>query len=178
MKRLFIAIDLPDHIKDEIGMICYGLPGAKWIEKDQIHLTLRFIGEVDEATFRDIISTLTDNIDQAFSMRLKGIGFFPPRKTPRVLWVGIENNPKLRHLRNKIENKLTLSDIEPDQRKFLPHVSFARLRDTPSQRLGNYIAGNNLFKTEEFPVDTFHLYSSILTPNGAFHSIEATYALK
>ncbi|MBU0729795.1 MAG: RNA 2',3'-cyclic phosphodiesterase [Proteobacteria bacterium] len=177
MIRLFVAIDLPDFIREQLGILYYGLPGAKWIEKDQLHLTIRFIGEVDGATFKDISNTLTNITTQAFPMHLESIGFFPPRKTPRVLWAGTGNNPSLMHLRNKIETTLVRAGIEPEQRKFSPHITLARLKDTPIQRLGNFLAGNSLFRTEEFQVEEFHLYSSKLTSKGALHSIENTYPL-
>ncbi len=177
MYRLFTAIDLPSNISKQISNISYGLPGAKWIDEDQLHLTLRFIGEVDGAVFLDIKEVLLSISMQPFKLQLKGLGYFPPRKSPRVLWVGIVKNPFLDKIRNRIESKLIKTGLAPEGRKFAPHITLARLKNTPANRLGSFLAGNGLFETHPFEVKNFLLYSSKLTPKGAIHTIEASYPL-
>jgi len=178
MLRLFVAIDFPEDIRQQLARLCYGLPGARWVEENQLHLTLRFIGEVDGAMFREIKEALADIRRQRFRLALKGVGHFPPRKNPRVLWVGVEKNDSLVLLRNKIESTLVRLGLPGEERKFSPHVTLARFKDqTPLGRLTTYMAGNNLFSTMPFAVNYFHLYSSHLTPKGAQHTREASYPL-
>ena len=177
MYRLFVAIDLPPEIKKELGKICFGLPGAKWVPADQLHLTLRFIGEVDGGLSKDIREMLSTVTMAPFTIRLKGVGHFPPRKRPRVLWVGIEANDLLLRLRGRIESILVRGGLEHEGRKYSPHITIARLQDTSPVKAGNFLAANGLFATTPFPVQDFLLYSSKLTPKGAIHTIEASYPL-
>ena len=177
MQRLFVAIDLPETVQQRLADICFGVPGARWVQTEQLHLTLRFIGEVDGAVFREIREALTQITLPPFTIRLKGLGCFPPRKKPRVLWIGIEPSQPLIQLRNRIESTLVRTGLEPEHRKFAPHITIARLKETPGNRLANFLAGNGLFSTEPLPVETFQLYSSSLSSKGAIHSIEASYPL-
>ncbi len=177
MHRLFVAVDLPSEIKKELATISFGLPGARWVPADQLHLTLRFIGEVDGNLFKDIKEMLSAVAAENFAMRLKGIGHFPLRKRPRVLWVGIETNDRLLRLRSKIESTLVRGRLEPEGRKYSPHITIARLKDTPAVKAGNFIAANGLFASPSFTVQEFLLYSSKLTVKGAIHTIEAVYPL-
>ena len=110
-------------------------------------------------------------------MRLKDIGFFPPRGKPRVVWVGIPANENLFLLRNRIESILVRTGLEPEGRKFSPHITLARLKDTPVPKVGAYLAHNSLFATEEFQINELHLYSSVLNSKGAKHYLEGVYPL-
>jgi len=178
MYRLFVAIDLPPEIAAQLQELCCGVPGARWVQPEQMHLTLRFIGEVDGGVFRDIKEGLAEITAPSFLLQVKGLGFFPPRKTPRVLWAGIAPVEAVSGLRNRIENLLVGMGLGPEGRKYSPHITLARLHGTPLARLGRFLAGNNLFATPEFPVSEFHLYSSELTSRGAFHVVEASYPLR
>jgi 2'-5' RNA ligase len=178
MIRLFVAIDFPEEVRKLLSGMCCGIPGAKWIPEEQFHLTLRFIGEVDGGLFRDIMDTLADVRSASMSIRLRGLGYFPPRKQPRVLWVGIEPASEVSLLRDRIESKLVRLGLEPERRKFSPHVTLARLDDPPLPKLTRYLAGNALFASDTFEVNEFSLYSSVLTPKGAIHQIEAAYPLE
>ena len=178
MHRLFIAIDFPEEIKNGLSSLCYGLPGAKWVDIDQVHLTIRFIGEVDGGVFRDIRSVLEEVDSEGFSLLVKELGCFPPRKAPRVLWAGLEKSDEMLSLKKKIDSQLRRIGIEPEKRKFSPHITLARFRKKPSlTRVADFLAGNGLFSLPEFSVTEFHLYSSVLTPKGAIHQIEASYPL-
>lgn len=178
MVRLFVAIDFPEDIKRVLSPMCCGIPGAKWITDEQFHLTLRFIGEVDGGVFRDIMEALDDVRSAPFKIKLRGLGCFPPRKQPRVLWVGIDPPKEVCLLRDRVESKLVRIGLEPEKRKFSPHVTLARLNEVAFDRLTRFLSGNAMFSSEEFQVSEFHLYSSVLTPKGAIHEIEASYALE
>lgn len=178
MPRLFVAIDVPDDVRGQLEALCSGVPGARWVGTDQLHLTLRFIGEVDGALFRDVMEGLGDVEVPAFDLALKGVGHFPPRGHAKVLWAGITPNPALKRLRDKVEGALVRLGLDPEERKFSPHITLARFRNgAPHRHLGGYLAEHSLFATPSFPVTAFHLYSSQLSSSGAIHTVEASYPL-
>jgi 2'-5' RNA ligase len=177
MIRLFVAIDLPENIKEQLNSICFGLPGARWVPGDQLHLTLRFIGEVDGGLFREIRAALEHIEAEEFPVRLKGLGYFPPRQEPRVLWVGMDKSEELLQLRKKVDRELNELGVPAEKRKFAPHITLARLRETPLARVTSFLSGNGLFSLPEFQAENFCLYSSVLTPKGAMHQQEAVYPL-
>jgi 2'-5' RNA ligase len=177
MPRLFVAIDLPAGVRDRLSSMCCGLPGARWVDPDHMHLTLRFIGDVDSAVFTDVREALIDVCSESFSMQLGGIGFFPPRGQPRVVWVGVRKNQQLVLLRNRVEAVLVRVGLQPEGRKYSPHITLARLKNTPGPKAGAFLAHHGMFMSEEFPVNEFFLYSSVLNSKGAKHFIEEEYLL-
>ncbi|MBD3391363.1 MAG: RNA 2',3'-cyclic phosphodiesterase [Chitinivibrionales bacterium] len=178
MYRLFVAIDLPSRVLERIAGICHGVRGARWVPQEQLHLTLRFIGEVNGSQYDDIVASLEQVQYRTFPLRLAGTGYFPPKKAPRVLWVGIEENGHVRDLFQLVENALHEAGIAREKRKFSPHVTVARLRDRvrPAD-VAPFLSHTGLFKTEPVQVNEIHLYSSVLRPEGALHRKEASYAL-
>jgi len=179
MYRLFVAVDLPESVKSSIKAICNGLPDARWVDVQQLHLTLRFIGEVDSGLFNGIKNSLAEVSETSFSLTLNGVGCFPPKRPPRVLWIGMESNTTLIRLAEKVERILVEKNgLEPDQRKFSPHITIARFRESTPAKITDYLTRNGSFRTESFPVDEFHLYSSTLTRAGAEHKREISYPLK
>lgn len=177
MSRLFIAIDLPDDIKTAIRGLCSGLPGARWVPDDQLHLTLRFLGEVDHSLFAELYEGLEEIRCKPFPLHLKGLGVFPHTGKARVLWVGMKKSDALTELRKKVDSIVRRLDIPLEKKKFSPHITIARLQKTPAPRLGTYLAANNLFRQPPFRVNSIRLYSSILKPEGAVHTCEAEYFL-
>jgi RNA 2',3'-cyclic 3'-phosphodiesterase len=176
--RLFVAIDLPDEVKEHIANICFGVPGAKWVPKDQSHLTLRFIGEVDDNRYAQVSYALSEVIASGFDLTISGVGHFPPRNRPTVLWVGIEKNEEFIALKKEIDNALKTTEIAQEDRKFAAHITVARLGlHTPVHKVAEFLSVNGLFKITAVPVRQFHLYSSVLTPSGAVHRKETTYTL-
>ena len=177
MPRLFIAVDLPETIKNNLSLMAFGIPGAKWVAPEQLHLTVRFIGEVDGGLFHDIQEILDEIHFASFSLQLKGVGYFPPRGAPRVLWIGLDKSEPLQLLRKKIDTALLRARIEPEGRKYSPHITLARLKNSPANKIANFLSGNGLFSQEPFQVEDFKLYSSILSPKGAYHKVERIYPL-
>jgi len=178
MPRLFVAIDLPERIKDDITSTYMAIPGTRWIEEAQLHITLRFIGEVDNTITEKIAYSLKSALIPPFNLTLKGVGHFPPRKIPRILWAGIADNTDLIRLQNKIERSVTSTGIEPDTRKFHPHITIARLNAAPPEKVALFLSAHSLFATEPFEVSQYHLYSSHLKKEGAHHEILQTYMLQ
>lgn len=182
MPRLFVAIDLPEAIRQKLATICYGLPGARWVSADPndgqtMHLTVRFIGEVDGGLANNIADALGNIEGKPFDLKVKDTGHFPPRGEPKVIWAGVAANEKLSALRNQIERTLVEQGIEAEKRKYTPHITLARLHDTPADWVARYLSEHALFSCDPFTVSEFHLYSSQLSSKGAIHTKEYTYPL-
>lgn len=177
MIRLFVAIGLPEGVRDRLDALCAGLPGARWVEPRNRHLTVRFIGEVEEPRFPEIDSALSAIRSPAFSLAMNGVDCFGDRRRARVLWAGVRPCERLSALRSKTEAALARAGLEPETRKFHPHVTLARLDGAKTGRLAAYLETHGSFLTEEFPVGEFALYSSHLGRNGASHVREAAYPL-
>jgi len=176
-KRLFVAIDPPPEIRELLAGLCSGLPEARWIAPEQLHLTLCFIGDVSGAAFLDVKEALGGIHHRPLLLRLQGVGFFPPRGLPRIIWVGIEHNEPLEVLQRKITARLFSLGLEPENRKFSPHITLVRLHQTPPSRVGKYMEIHGLFSSPEFEIDSFLIYSSVLGRHGAHHRVEQAYVL-
>jgi RNA 2',3'-cyclic 3'-phosphodiesterase len=179
MHRLFVAIDLPGEVKNAVdGIVNRDLPGARRVPREQLHLTLRFIGDADEPVFQAIKKELATVRGIPFSLTIKGVGHFPPKREPRVLWVGMEGSGQLHDLQQRIEKSLSNAGIAADERRFSPHITIARLRDTPLQNVSSLEERHRGFTAGPFLVGEFYLYSSNLTREGAIHRREAEYRLE
>ena len=178
MYRLFVSVELPDDVKATLARLVGDVPGARWLEPDELHLTVRFIGEVDGVLFDDVLTALEEVQVAPFTLALRGVGHFPPRGEPRILWAGLERSPELTALHNKVESALVRAGVEPEPRKFLPHVTLARLRGTPVRAVGSFIALNGLYRSQPFAVHDFQLFSSNLSGKRAVHRQEAVYPLE
>jgi 2'-5' RNA ligase len=174
MLRLFVGIALPPEIKLRLSLIAAGVPGARWVDPGNYHVTLRFIGDVDEGMAGDIDAALTQIRAGSFSVVLSGVGQFGDR----MLWAGIEKNPALLHLRDKVESALVRLGLEPETRRYAPHVTLARLKGASEGRLQAFIQEHALFRAEPFAVDRFSLIASYLTKSGAIYEDQADYALR
>ncbi len=178
MPRLFVALDLPVDIKNSLANLAHGLGDVRWTSADQQHLTLRFIGEVDNGRANDVADALSLVPGMPFELQLKGIGHFPPRGEPKVLWAGVAKSRELKDLKRRIDQALKQAGIGADQQKYTPHVTLARLRRPPTQAgLATYLMRQSLYKSEPFPISGFQLYSSWLQPEGPDYQLEASYEL-
>jgi 2'-5' RNA ligase len=175
--RLFVALALPDVIADGLSVLQAGVPGAHWQTRDQLHLTLRFIGEVDgrDATAVDDALSVIDA--PKFSLALKGVGEFGG-KTPHALWAGVRDKEQVSFLQRKIETGLQRAGLPAEPRKYLPHVTVARLRGSPRGRVMDFLTDHALFASPPFDVEAFILYSSVLTTDGSVYRAERAYRLK
>ncbi len=178
MMRLFTAIPLPQEIRAILHAMGRALPGARPVPQDQIHITLRFIGEVEGSLLHDIKERLSSLEFDSFSLAIRGVGHFPPRRKPRVIWAGLHPTEKLSSLKRKIDSNLQHCGIAPEQRKFSPHVSLVRLQNCPIKRVTEFLAGNSFLAFDALQINCFNLYSSKLTPKGAIHTLEQSYPLR
>jgi RNA 2',3'-cyclic 3'-phosphodiesterase len=172
MPRLFVAIDIPQPVKDALTRYTRELPAARWVPADQIHLTLRFIGEVGPQTFAAIKEALSGLSFDRFSLALRGVGHFPPGKRPRVLWVGVEPCAALTALYRDLELALAGAGIEPEPRPFSPHLTLARLKDSVPAGVNSFEERHSDLAFPTFQVAEVILFSSVLTNRGAIHSRE------
>lgn len=178
MVRLFVGVELPEDVRERVAALCGGVPGARWISPENMHLTLRFIGEVAGGEADDIYYALAAVRPRAFNISLTGVGHFDTGSEVRALWVGVERNAELMALRARVESALVRMGLPPEGRRFTPHVTLARLRDTPLHRVSAFLAHNSLFRAGPIPVDHFTLFSSYLQGSGAIYTAEADYLLQ
>ncbi|HVO15674.1 MAG TPA: RNA 2',3'-cyclic phosphodiesterase [Alphaproteobacteria bacterium] len=178
MIRLFVGLALPEAVQRQLDSLCAGVPGARWVATESRHLTLRFIGDVPESVAADVDDALSEIESPAFDMTLEGISQFSNRSQARMIWIGTERNERLMHLAAKVESAVVRAGLEPEGRKFIPHVTLARLKDVRVDQLGPYLADHALFRAGPFDVDRFVLFSSFLSRNGAIYTPEAEYPLK
>ncbi|MDE2501097.1 MAG: RNA 2',3'-cyclic phosphodiesterase [Alphaproteobacteria bacterium] len=174
--RLFVAVALPDEIARSLGMLQNGVPGARWQTRDQLHLTLRFIGEVDGQDAGVVDDALTTIAAPTFPAELKGVGAFGG-KHPRALWAGVATSEALHHLHSKIESALHRVGMEGDGRKYTPHVTLAKLKGTQYGHVIDFLTDHALYASVPFTVANFILYSSQLTANGSIYRVEKSYRL-
>lgn len=177
MIRLFVAIALPESVRDRMAMLGGGVPGAKWTSAENMHLTLSFIGEVPEDRMADIHHGLSRIRQPAFDLVLSGIGYFKKGRHPSLLWVGIERNDALLQLHERVEQALQREGCEFDARRYSPHVTLARLQRAPEDRVAAFVAQHNLFRTPPIRVESFTLFSSFLSSSGSIYTAEAEYPL-
>jgi 2'-5' RNA ligase len=174
--RLFVGLEIPEGVRGLLGSLQTGVPGARWASPEQIHLTLRFIGEVDGAKANDIDDALLAIRAASFALELAGVGEFGGKK-PRALWVGARATDALTHLQRKIETGLQRIGLEAEPRKFTPHVSLGRLKETPRGRVMDFLTDHALFASGSFEVGHFVLFSSQLGSNGSIYRPERIYGL-
>jgi 2'-5' RNA ligase len=178
MFRLFVGIPLPEDVRDTLVRLCGGLPGAKWVDRDEMHITVRFIGEVDGGTARDIDDALCRISAPAFALTLAGIDVFAQSGKVRTLWAGVRKEPLLMHLREKVESAMVRTGLPPERRKYKPHITLARFRNGVSDRMGGYLQRYSQFVSMPFQVSDFTLYRSHLGSRGAHYEAVAEYDLK
>jgi 2'-5' RNA ligase len=175
--RLFIAIEFPDEIKKQLEGMRTDIPGSRWVPLEQIHLTLSFIGEVDD-TMVDLLTGALATIESpGFNLCFSGTGCFPDRHHPKVLWVGLEPEPLLNSLAALVREAVMTCNIPQEERPFSPHITLARLKLPAPREVGAFL---DRPQKQEFPpvgVREFTLFQSLLTSRGAVHTPVKTFAL-
>jgi len=177
--RLFVGLDFPDSVKDHLLRLETGLPKVRWSSREQLHLTLFFIGETEKNLVAQ--QALASIEAESFTLNLHGIGRFPenPKAPTRVLWAGVAESAALRQLQQQISSALVDIGFKADDRAFHPHVALARLKHGASlhREVDAYLTQHEAFEAAAIPVERFILYASQLTPQGAIYSHEAVYPL-
>jgi len=172
--RVFIAIDLDEKIKDSLGGLINELKGysadVRWVKPDAFHLTLKFLGEVQQTMINQITDVLKDvtSANVPFEMEIKGTGVFPNFSRPRVLWVGVTSNEPLLRLQSSVEDALVKIGFEKQDRVFHPHITLGRVKS--NRRLQKVLQELRRYKELNFGkiyVNEIVLMESILSPEGA-----------
>ena len=176
MGRLFTAIEIPPDIATALEMMRGGIEGARWIDRENYHITLRFVGEVDGSLERDLVDALDGVRGNRMELRLKGVDHFGGRK-PRALWAGVESNGALKDLQGAQERVCQQLGLAPDQRKFTPHVTLARLRQSRFNDVERYVLDHSLFETPVFMPERFVLLSSRPSRGGGPYAVEEVYPI-
>jgi 2'-5' RNA ligase len=154
MHRLFVAIRPPAQIRALLLGAMGGISGARWQSEDQLHLTLRFIGEVDRHRAGDVHAALGAVHQPPFEIALSGIGAFDRRGWPDAVWAGVAPHEPLKALHKKVDAALARVGVAPDQRAFLPHITLARLKRS-SGTVGNLVAQAGGLSSPPFAVDHY-----------------------
>ncbi len=176
MIRLFVGLPLDPAVAARLAVIGAGIRGARWVEARNLHLTLRFIGEVDEGAAHDIHDALALLALPRFALTVEGFGTFGSRK-PHTLWAGVARDEALERLQARVESAVVQAGQPPEPRKFFPHVTLARLNQSPVSRLQAFITRNSPFRAGPVAVDHFTLFRSHLSRNGAEYEVVAEYPL-
>lgn len=175
--RLFIAIELPDEIKKQLEEMRTDIPGSRWVPLEQIHLTLSFLGEVDD-TALDLLSGALATINvPGFNLCFSGTGCFPDRRRPRVLWLGLEPEPLLSNLASLVREAVLACDIPQEERPFSPHITLARLKFPAPREVGSFLDQPQKLELPPVMVREFTIFRSILTSQGAIHTPVKTFVL-
>src|SRR6266567_1032500 len=139
MPRIFTGLELPSNVTQSLATLRGGLPGARWIDPEDYHVTLRFIGDVDDTLAREVASLLGKVSRPPLELRLDGLSSFGGRR-PRAVIAALAQTPALMELQAEHERLMQRVGLEPEGRKFTPHVTLARLRDVTSRQVAEYLS--------------------------------------
>jgi RNA 2',3'-cyclic 3'-phosphodiesterase len=176
MPRLFTGLEIPPSVAQSLAMMRGGLPGARWIDPENYHITLRFIGDIDGALAREIAGMLGRVHRRPFELRVNGLVSFGGRK-PRAVVATVSPVPALMELQAEHDRLLQRLGLEPEGRKYTPHVTLARLRDASSHDVADYLAARGYFPSPSFEVSRFVLFSSRASVGGGPYIAEEAYPL-
>jgi 2'-5' RNA ligase len=177
MPRLFTAIDLPEEHKARLAALRDPTLAVRWTPQAQYHLTLRFIGNVDEDMQASIEEALTAVQASGFELEGNGLGVFPSLRRPRVIYAGITPTPALLDLHQAVTHALGTVGIAPEAKPFRPHITLARLKKASVAAIRAFLRPHQSFTLAPFSVSQFHFYESLLRPEGALHLRRRTFEL-
>ncbi len=161
MRRFFTALAIPDDVCDTLRLMQGGVAGARWTARADFHITLNFIGDIDNETLEQVDDALDDLRASAFDYTLAGTGSFAQGDWPNVLWMGVEAPPDLADLRHGIDRKFRAGGLPYEARKFTPHVTMARLRHADSDDIARFMQVHNLFRSRPIRAESVILYESL-----------------
>jgi 2'-5' RNA ligase len=177
MIRLFAALAVPLEMAAALERRQQGLPGARWSLPEQLHITLCFFGEIDEARAADLDAKLAALSTEGFEVAFRGAGAFGEPARMRAVWAGVEESEPLRRLATKCETAAKRCGVRIDARTYRPHVTLAYLKRTPQDRVAAWLQSNNLLHSPPWRARTFGLYSSWRSAEGSRYELERSYPL-
>ncbi len=176
MPRLFTGLEIPADVALDLQIMQGGVPGARWMDPSQFHLTLRFIGDIDTGLAREIAHGLDGLQTRPFQLSLKGVGLFGGNK-PHTIFAGIEDSSALRRLHDAHERLCQILGLAAEPHRFVPHVTLARLKEAEPRALQRWIEVHNLYRSPPFDVRRFVLFSSRPLRGGGPYGKEETFSL-
>jgi 2'-5' RNA ligase len=176
MPRLFVGLEIPREVAQALSLLRGGLPGARWIDPENYHITLRFIGDIDDRLAHEIASLLDGVRRRSFEVRFGNLMSFGGRK-PRAIVAAVEPVQPMVELHSELERMMQRLGLEPEGRKFIPHVSLARLRESSSRDVAEYLSARGPLSGSSFRVSRFVLFSSRSSVGGGPYVVEADYPL-
>ena len=176
MPRLFTGLEIPAELAESLSLLRGGLPGARWIDRENYHLTLRFIGDVDDEVAREVAWLLGKVRRREFELQLDGLSSFGGRR-PRAVVATVAPSPSVMELQAEHERLMRRVGLDPEGRKYTPHITLARLRDSTSHEVAEYLSTRGGFRWPAFKVSRFVLFSSRASVGGGPYVIEAAYPL-
>jgi RNA 2',3'-cyclic 3'-phosphodiesterase len=172
-QRLFVAIDLPPAVTDALVRLNPHLPGVRWLKPEQIHLTLSFLGNVAPLAADTLRGKLAAITFTSFFMPVRGIGTFPAKGKPNVIWAGVGGgHPQLFHVYRRVQEAALGAGLQPELRAWHPHITFARCRDVSAEVVRPFLKANADLDAGMVRVEAFSLYSSIPGPLGSNYTRE------
>src|SRR5438105_9799078 len=176
MHRLFVAIRPPEAIRDLLIDAMDDSPDFRWQDDEQLHLTLRFVGEIDLVMADDLAAALDPIRAQSFVVRINGVGRFEQRNSG-ALWAGVEPREPLAGLAAKVERACISVGLEPERRAFHPHITLARWKGRRTREVHSFLERHQALVSEHFEVTGFTLFESRLSRHGAHYEAVAEYPL-
>ncbi len=176
MPRLFAGLEIPPHVGQTLSNLRGGLPGARWIDPENYHVTLRFIGDIDGASANEIASMLDRVNRKPFEVTVRGLSSFGGKKPRAVVATVVPTRPLI-ELQAELERLMQRIGLDPEGRKFSPHVTLARLHDASSQDVADYLSVRGYYPTKVFTADRFVLFSARASTGGGPYVVEDSYAL-
>ena len=176
MPRLFTGLEIPKALGESLSLLRGGLPGARWVDPENYHVTLRFIGDVDDDIAQEIAWLLGKVRRKDFELELDGLQSFGGRK-PRALIATVAPSQSVMELQAEHERLMRRVGLDPEGRKYTPHVTLARLRETSSFEVADYLSVRAAFRSPPFSVSRFVLFSSRASVGGGPYVAEAVYPL-
>jgi len=175
--RLFVALEIPEDVKASLSGLQSGFPGLKWTAASNLHLTLRFIGLMPQATAEQIQQSLRRVTGTSFRLTVAGLGVFM-RKTGGILWAGVSKEAALLQLKQQVDEALCVSaGLSLEEKSFSPHITLSRLKSRVSPLLKTLVQAKIAERFGEFSVTGFSLFRSFLRPSGAMHELVERYPL-
>src|SRR5256714_572926 len=172
-KRLFVSIEVPESIRERLAELDPRLRGVRWLEPRHMHLTLAFLGNVSAEIQETLSEKLRTISGKSFFLPLVGLGTFPSKGWPKIIWIGVgTGHPHLFQLHKRVQEALLAAGLEPDLRSFHPHITLARCRDVSPQTVRPFLKSHAAFDAGMIHVESFSLNSSQLTPAGSVYTPE------
>jgi 2'-5' RNA ligase len=178
-KRLFLAIDLPEYVRDSLETLCEeSLKGFHYVPRERFHLTLKFIGDIPGQFQKDIEAAIDPIEVHSFLLPIEGLGSFPPNGHPHAVWAGVASaHPRLFQLHKRIEDALFSIGIEPEKRIYHPHITIARVNHAADETVKQFLKRHPDFGAAPFKVEEFHLLQSAVIEGRRVYTRERTWPL-